>query len=74
MSNELSVIDTLQNRGVRIESIVFGYSRQFEWVSDECGPNMRYSGLTLIEHSFDSVRIINTEFDNSIDENIRIYN
>ncbi|MFY0625195.1 MAG: hypothetical protein JXR07_02790 [Reichenbachiella sp.] len=60
--------------GVRIDSIVLSYDKQLEWLSEECGPNFRYSGLSIVDHSFDSARLINSEFDLEIDENIRVYN
>lgn len=60
--------------GVRTDSIAFVYTRQLEWLSEKCGPNFKYDQLTILWHSFDSVRMVQPIIDNSVNKNVTIYN
>jgi len=60
--------------GVRAKSITLSYTKQLVWLSEACGPNFFYDQLTIVSHTFDSAQLIQTGFDHSINENVRIYN
>ena len=38
----------------------FGYKRQVQFVSAECGERYYFQNLDVLEHDFDSVRVVNT--------------
>jgi hypothetical protein len=38
----------------------FGYKRQVQFVSTECGERYYYQELNVLEHDYDSVRVVNT--------------
>ncbi|UXP32896.1 DUF6452 family protein [Reichenbachiella agarivorans] len=60
--------------GVTIDSLKLKYSRKLEWLSEKCGPTMSYDRLEIVEHTFDSVSLVQPLIDLSVDENIKIYN
>ena len=60
--------------GVRRDTIVLSYQRELRWLSESCGPNLSYGHLQLVETTFESVDLLYSQVDFSIDENIRIYN
>jgi hypothetical protein len=41
-------------------SFQFGYKRQVQFVSEECGERYYFQDLKVLEHDFDSVRIVNS--------------
>jgi hypothetical protein len=40
-------------------SLALGYSRQVQFVSEECGERYYYSGVEVLSHDYDSIRIVN---------------
>ncbi|MDX1905278.1 MAG: DUF6452 family protein [Thermonemataceae bacterium] len=58
------------NKGdtLAIDTIYFGYNRQIELTSPECGVKTNYSNLKIIKHSFDSL-VINNANNTSDTEN-----
>ncbi|HMG88774.1 MAG TPA: DUF6452 family protein [Chryseolinea sp.] len=46
--------------GPQVDNMVqFGYKRQVQFVSEECGERYYFQDLNVLEHDFDSVRIVN---------------
>jgi hypothetical protein len=41
------------------DTLNFGYKRQVQFVSEECGERYYFQDLDVLEHDFDSVRIVN---------------
>jgi hypothetical protein len=41
-------------------TLLFGYQRQVQFVSAECGERYYFQNLDVLEHDFDSVRVVNT--------------
>jgi len=41
-------------------TLVFGYKRQVQFVSEECGERYYYQDLNVLSHDYDSVRVTNT--------------
>ena len=41
------------------DTLNFGYKRQVQFVSEECGERYYFQNLDVLEHDFDSVRIVN---------------
>ncbi|HEX6891344.1 MAG TPA: DUF6452 family protein [Chryseolinea sp.] len=41
-------------------TLQFGYKRQVQFVSEECGERYYFQDLNVLEHDFDSVRIVNS--------------
>ena len=41
-------------------SLQFGYKRQVQFVSEECGERYYFQDLKVLQHDFDSIRIVNT--------------
>ena len=60
--------------GVKADTLQVIYSRELEWLSTECGPNFFYDGLDGVSETFDSINVVQTIIDASVDENIRLYN
>ncbi|MBU2915323.1 MULTISPECIES: DUF6452 family protein [Reichenbachiella] len=60
--------------GVSIDTIQLKYDRKLEWLSERCGPFFKYQNLKIVYHTFDSVSVIQSTIDSSIDENIQVYN
>jgi hypothetical protein len=47
--------------GVQVDNMLqFGYKRQVQFVSEECGERYYFQDLDVLQHDFDSVRIVNT--------------
>lgn len=59
--------------GVRRDTLVLSYSRELEWLSEECGPNFRYENLEVSYDSFDNLQLVEPVLDYEINENIRVY-
>ncbi|MBX2961630.1 MAG: hypothetical protein KF687_03905 [Cyclobacteriaceae bacterium] len=50
-----------------------GYTREARLISEDCGSEIFYSALQVLETEFDSVRIVNTELTKNRLVNIEIY-
>ena len=57
----------------QVDKLELNYSKSIAIVSEECGPSITFSELTLSEFSFDSVALINDFLDQSLTENIEVY-
>lgn len=42
-----------------VNKLHFGYKRQIQFVSEACGERFYYQGLNVLEHDYDSVRVVN---------------
>lgn len=67
---EFSIVDFYANH-----NLSFSYSRQIQFVSEECGERYYYSALNVLGHDYDSVRIVNStpQPETSGNANIEIY-
>ncbi|MGL1885645.1 MAG: DUF6452 family protein [Reichenbachiella sp.] len=66
-------VDYLFITGVTQDILSIKYVRKMDWLSEDCGPNMGYSGVKIISTTFDSVNVINGTIDELVNENIQIY-
>ncbi len=53
--------------------LTFGYNVKNQFISEECGSSFVLSDLTVLEHNFDSVRVINSSPTKAGGTNIEIY-
>lgn len=51
-----------------------GYTREIRFVSDECGSEIFLSSLEILNTTFDSVRVVNSQLTKSRVVNIEIFN
>lgn len=56
-------------------ALALGYSRQIQFVSDECGERYYYSNVKILSHDYDSIRIVNAipQPETATATNIEIY-
>lgn len=56
-----------------VDTLALAYSRSIAVVSEECGPAVAFSEISVVKHSFDSVALKNDFLDRSLSENLEIY-
>ncbi|UXX79984.1 DUF6452 family protein [Reichenbachiella carrageenanivorans] len=56
-----------------VDTLTLSYTKELEWLSEECGPSFFYDELN-VEGSSYTYELVSTFIDVSIDENIKIYN
>ena len=62
------------------DTLQIGYSRNTQFISEDCGIETRYGGLSLVRSDFDSVRVTRPSTDINfldatvVNENIKVYN
>ena len=57
----------------RTDTLDLGYRVTPSFISVQCGPELLFSELDTLKHTFDSLVIVQTLFDKEVDSNIKIY-
>ena len=56
------------------DTLELHYARSIQIISEQCGPTIGFSDISVSSHTFDSVAVINNFLNRQLTENIEIYN